>query len=55
MLRDALGLGLKEAKDMTDAAPKVVKEGVAKAEADELKKKLEVKRLSKPWWSFLVF
>lgn len=41
VLRDALGLGLKEAKDMTDAAPKVVKEGVAKAEADELKKKLE--------------
>lgn len=40
-VREITGLGLKEAKDMVDAAPKVVKEGVAKAEAEELKKKLE--------------
>lgn len=41
VLREALGLGLKEAKDMTDAAPKVVKEGLKKEEAEEFKKKLE--------------
>lgn len=41
VLREALGLGLKDAKDLADAAPKVVKEGLEKAEADELKKKLE--------------
>jgi len=41
VLREATGLGLKEAKDMTDAAPKVVKEGLKKEEAEELKKKLE--------------
>ena len=35
------GLGLKEAKDMVDGAPKAVKEGVSKAEAEEAKKKLE--------------
>ena|SRR3989338_7247035 len=40
-VREALGLGLKEAKDLVDAAPKPLKEGVAKAEAEELKKKLE--------------
>lgn len=40
-LRDATGLGLKDAKDLVDAAPKTVKEGVAKAEAEDLKKKLE--------------
>lgn len=40
-LKEALGLGLKEAKDLTDAVPKVVKEGLKKEEADELKKKLE--------------
>ena len=40
VLREALGLGLKEAKDLTDAAPKVVKEGLKKEEAEELKKKL---------------
>ncbi len=40
-VRELTGLGLKEAKDMVDAAPKIVKEGVAKAEAEELKKKLE--------------
>lgn len=41
VIRDALGLGLKEAKGLVDAAPKAVKEGVKKTEADELKKKLE--------------
>lgn len=41
VLREALGLGLKEAKDLVDAAPKVVKENIAKVEAEELKKKLE--------------
>ncbi len=41
ILRDALGLGLKEAKDMADGAPIMVKEGVDKKTADELKKKLE--------------
>lgn len=41
VLREALGFGLKEAKDLADAAPKVVKEGMEKAGAEELKKKLE--------------
>ena len=41
VLREVTGLGLKEAKDLADAAPKIVKEGVATAEAEELKKKLE--------------
>lgn len=41
VLREITSLGLKEAKDLVDAAPKMVKEGVAKAEADEVKKKLE--------------
>lgn len=41
VVREITGLGLKEAKDMVDAAPKVVKEGVAKAEAEDMKKKLE--------------
>ncbi len=40
VLRDALGLGLKEAKDMADGAPIVVKEGMDKKGADELKAKL---------------
>ncbi|MBZ0164903.1 MAG: 50S ribosomal protein L7/L12 [Notoacmeibacter sp.] len=40
-VRAITGLGLKEAKDLVEAAPKPVKEGVAKAEADEIKKKLE--------------
>lgn len=40
-VREATGLGLKDAKDMVDAAPKVIKEKVAKAEAEEMKKKLE--------------
>jgi len=41
VLREALGLGLKEAKDFTDKAPVVVKEGADKKTADELKAKLE--------------
>lgn len=41
VVREATGKGLKEAKDMVDGAPKVIKEGATKAEADELKKKLE--------------
>src|SRR3989338_11159021 len=41
VLREALGLGLAEAKGVADAAPKVVKEGMDKAAADELKGKLE--------------
>ena len=40
-VREITGLGLKEAKDLVDAAPKVVKEKVAKAEAEDIKKKLE--------------
>lgn len=40
-LRDVTSLGLKEAKDLTDAAPKAVKEWVSKEEAEEIKKKLE--------------
>ena len=40
VVREVTGLGLKEAKDLVDGAPKVVKEGVSKAEADELKAKL---------------
>ena len=41
VLREVTALGLKEAKDLVDGAPKVVKEGVAKAEAETIKKKLE--------------
>jgi large subunit ribosomal protein L7/L12 len=40
-VRAITGLGLKEAKDLVEGAPKAVKEGVAKAEAEEIKKKLE--------------
>ena len=39
VVRDATGLGLKEAKDLVDGAPKTVKEGASKAEAEELKEK----------------
>ena len=41
VVKDATGLGLKEAKDIVDGAPKVVKEACSKAEAEELKTKLE--------------
>jgi len=41
VVRELTALGLKEAKDLVDSAPKPVKEGVAKAEAEEMKKKLE--------------
>ena len=40
-VRAITGLGLKEAKDLVEGAPKVLKEGVAKADAEEMKKKLE--------------
>ena len=41
VVRDATGLGLKEAKDLVDGAPKTIKENVAKDQAEELKKKFE--------------
>ena len=41
VVRELTGLGLKEAKDLVDGAPKNVKEGIAKKEAEEIKKKLE--------------
>ena len=41
VVREITGLGLKEAKDLVDGAPKVVKEGASKAEAEEIKAKLE--------------
>jgi len=41
VIREITSLGLKEAKDLVDGAPKTVKEGVTKAEAEELKKRLE--------------
>lgn len=40
-VKEITGLGLKEAKDLVDGAPKPIKEGVKKEEADEMKKKLE--------------
>ncbi len=40
-IREATGLGLKEAKDIADSAPKMVKEGLKKEEAEEIKKKFE--------------
>lgn len=41
VVKDLLGLGLKESKDLVDAAPKPVKENISLAEAEEIKKKLE--------------
>jgi len=41
VVREATGLGLKEAKDLVDGAPKVLKEGASKEEADDIKGKLE--------------
>jgi len=41
VIREITSLGLKEAKDLVDGSPKVVKEGASKAEAEEIKKKLE--------------
>ncbi len=41
VVREATGLGLKEAKEVVDGAPKVIKEAASKAEAEELKTKLE--------------
>ena len=43
VVRDATGLGLKEAKDLVDGAPKTVKENVAKADAEEMKLKKKLK------------
>lgn len=41
VVREVTSLGLKEAKDLVEAAPKVVKEGISKEEAEEIKKKIE--------------
>ncbi len=41
IVKEVLGLGLKEAKDLVDGAPATLKDGMKKAEADELKKKIE--------------
>jgi large subunit ribosomal protein L7/L12 len=41
VVKDVLGLGLKEAKDLVDGAPATLKEGMKKAEAEEVKKKIE--------------
>jgi large subunit ribosomal protein L7/L12 len=41
VVREITGLGLKEAKDLVEGAPKTLKEGISKVEADEMKKKLE--------------
>ncbi|OGI57234.1 50S ribosomal protein L7/L12 [Candidatus Nomurabacteria bacterium RIFCSPHIGHO2_02_FULL_37_13] len=41
IVKEVLGLGLKDAKDLVDAAPSTLKDGVKKAEAEELKKKIE--------------
>lgn len=41
VVKEVLGLGLKEAKDLVDAAPSVIKEGAKKEEAEEIKKKIE--------------
>ena len=46
VVREITGLGLKEAKEVVDGAPKVVKEGVSKAEAEEMKAKLEAEGAS---------
>jgi large subunit ribosomal protein L7/L12 len=54
VVRELTGLGLKEAKDLVEGAPKTLKEGIAKADAEEMKKKLEeagakVKLTLSPW------
>lgn len=41
VVKEALGLGLKDAKDLVDAAPSTLKEGMKKAEAEDIKKKIE--------------
>ena len=46
VVREVTGLGLKEAKALVDEAPKVIKEGASKAEAEEIKTKLEWRRSS---------
>ena len=54
VVREATGLGLKEAKEVVDGAPKVVKEGASKAEAEELKTKLEAEgaKVTLKWLCF---
>ena len=47
VVREITGLGLKEAKEVVDGAPKVVKEGVSKAEAEDIKAKLESRKVQK--------
>ncbi len=42
IVKEVLGLGLKEAKDLVDAAPSTLKEGMKKAEAEDIKKKIEI-------------
>ena len=46
VVREITGLGLKEAKEVVDGAPKVIKEGVSKAEAEEIKAKFEAEGAS---------
>lgn len=46
VVREITGIGLKEAKEVVDGAPKVIKEGVSKAEAEEIKAKLEAEGAS---------
>ena len=53
VVREITGLGLKEAKEVVDGAPKVVKEGVSKAEAEEIKAKLEAEGASVELKSFM--
>ena len=50
VVREATGLGLKEAKDVVDGAPKVIKEGASKAEAEEMKTKLEAEEIGRASW-----
>ena len=49
VVREATGLGLKEAKEMVDGAPKVIKAGASKEEAEEIKKKLEAEGAKATW------
>ena len=46
LVKDLAGLGLKDAKDLVDSAPKAVKEGIAKDEAEALKKQLEIDKVT---------
>ena len=55
VVREATGLGLKEAKEVVDGAPKVLKEGASKAEAEELKTKLEAEGAKAVSYTHLAF